>query len=117
MEVALRQRLEGVADISISQREQTTEVRFADADYTFSPEAFRKAVGEAGVVVLSFQIDACGSIEQVRDERWLVTGKNRFLLTGGGTLPPDRLVCISGGLDDRAPPPRLDITNVRIVTK
>ena len=113
MEVALRRRLEGVANVSISQREQTAEVRFAEGDYPFSPETFRRAVKEAGVVVLSFQVDVCGSIEQEGEQRWLVTGKNRFLLTGNGTLPPDQPVCVSGHLDDRVPPSRLDITDVR----
>lgn len=112
MEIALRRRLEGVADISISQREQTNEVRFGGGDHTFSPEAFRKAVGEAGVVVLSFQVDACGSIEQEREQRWLVAGKNRFLLTGGGAPPPNPMLCVSGQLDDRARPPSLDVTDV-----
>jgi len=50
-------------------------------------------------------------------ERWLVTGRNRFLLSGGGTFPPEQLTCVSGRLDDRAPPPRLDITSVRTVTE
>jgi hypothetical protein len=113
MEVALRRRLEGVSNVAISQREQTAEVRFAAGDYPFSPDAFRKAAKEAGVVVLSFQVDACGSLEQEGDRRWLVTGKNRFLLSGDDPLPPDRPVCVSGHLDDRAPTSRLDITDVR----
>jgi hypothetical protein len=113
MEVALRRRLEGVADVSISQREQTAEVRFADGDHAFSSSAFRRAVAEAHVVVLSFQVDACGSIEQEQEERWLVTDKNRFLLTGSDTLPSDQHVCVSGHLDDRSSPLRLDITDVQ----
>jgi|KBSSwiStaDraftv2_1062776.scaffolds.fasta_scaffold723012_1 hypothetical protein len=113
MEVALRRRLEGVAEVSISQREQTAEVTFAKGDYAFSSDAFRKAVAEAGVVVLSFQIDACGSIEQEQEQRWLVTDRNRFLLTAGDTLPSDQPICVSGRLDDRAPPLRLHITDVQ----
>lgn len=117
MEVALRGRLEGVADVSISQREQTAEVRFDGGDHRFSPEAFRKAVGEAGVVVVSFEIDACGSIEQDREQQWLVAGKNRLLLTGGRPVAPDRMMCVSGRLDDRAQPLRLDVTDVRTAGK
>jgi hypothetical protein len=113
MEVALRRRLEGVADVSISQREQTAEVRFAKGDYTFSSDAFRKAVAEAGVVVLSFQIDVCGSIEQEQEQRWLVTQRNRFLLAAGDTLSSTQPLCVSGRLDDRAPPLRLHITDVQ----
>ena len=109
----MRRRLEGVADVSISQRDQTAEVRFAKGDHTFSSDAFRKAVAEAGVVVLSFQIDACGSIEQEQEQRWLVTDRNRFLLTAGDTLPFNQPLCVSGRLDDRAPPLRLHIMDVQ----
>jgi hypothetical protein len=117
MEVALRRRLEGVADISISQREQTAEVRFDGGDYQFSPEAFRKAVGEAGVVVVRFEVDACGSIEQERDQQWLVAGKNRLLLNCGRPVDSDQLMCVSGRLDDRSQPLRLDVIDVRTAGK
>jgi hypothetical protein len=113
MEVALRRRLEGVAGIAISQREQTAEVRFEAGGHHFSPEAFRKAVAEAGVVVVSFEMDACGSIEQERDQRWLVAGKNRFLLSGAVPAARDQLTCVSGRLDDRTEPARLEVTDTR----
>jgi hypothetical protein len=112
MEVALRRRLDGVADIAISQREQSAEVRF-EGDHAFSPEAFRKAVGEAGVVVLSFQVDACGQVERDQKGQWLVAGRNRWLLGAGRDAPPGQLLCVSGHLDDRARPPRLDVTALR----
>lgn len=113
MEVALRRRLDGVADISISQREQTAEVTFAEGDRAFSPEAFRKAVGEAGVVVLRFHVDACGSVQQDGQQRWLVAGKNRWLLRGDATIPVGSPLCVSGRLDDRAKPPAFDVVDVR----
>jgi hypothetical protein len=113
MEVALRRRLEGVAEISISQREQTAEVLFTPGEHAFSPDAFRKAVGEANVVVLAFQIDACGSVERTGEQRWLVAGKNRLLVTGDADVPAGRLLCVSGRLDDRRRPATIDITDVR----
>jgi hypothetical protein len=113
MEVALRRRLEGVAEISISQREQTAEVRFAPGGRLFSPDAFRKAVGEAGVRVRSFHVDVCGSVEENRQERWLVAGKNRWRLTGGPAVPTTQPVCVSGRLDDHVQPMTLEIAQIR----
>jgi hypothetical protein len=120
MEVALRRRLEGVADISISQSRQTTEVTFAQGPHTFSPRAFRDAVGEAGVSVLSFHIDACGVVEQKDRQRWLAAGKNRFLLVEGGRTsagPVGQAVCVSGRLNDDSVPHRLKIMDVELVTR
>ena len=119
MEVALRRRLEGVADISISQSRQTTEVEFAQGPHAFSPRAFRDAVGEAGVKVLSFHIDACGVIEQKDRQRWLAAGKNRFLLVEGGTSPGPvgQAVCVSGRLNDDSVPHRLEIIDFEVVIR
>src|SRR5687767_11003171 len=117
MEVALRRRLDGVADVSISQQDQTAEVTFGETDTAFSPEEFRTAVGEAGVVVVRFQIDACGSVERQGEERWLVAGKNRWRVKGNAvqeaTVPLGQPLCMSGSLDDRARPPTLEIAAVR----
>lgn len=113
MEVALRRRLDGVADISISQREQTAEVTFDSAGHAFSPESFRKAVWEARVVVVSFEVDACGSATEERQQRWLIAGKNRWLLTGDGAVPLEQPVCVSGRLDDRAEPPSLEVVEIQ----
>lgn len=115
MEVALRRRLEGVANISISQSRQTAEVEFTSPLHAFSPDAFRDAVGEAEVTVLSFEIEVCGVIEQKESQRWLAAGKNRFLLVEGGTSPGPvgRAVCVSGRLDDESDPHRLEILKLR----
>jgi hypothetical protein len=113
MEVALRRRLEGVADISISQRQQTAEVTFDEGDYTFSPEAFRLAVGEAGVVVLRFNVDACGSVEQDGQQQWLAAGKNRWLFKSDQAVPTARSLCVTGRLNDRAQPPTFEVVEIR----
>ena len=113
MEVALRRRLEGVADISISQSKQTAEVTFDNGDHAFSPQAFRKAVDEAGVVVLRFDVDACGVIEQDQQQRWLAAGNTRWRITSEREMPTARLVCASGTLDDRNEPATFDVREVR----
>lgn len=108
VEVALRRRLEGVATVSISISEQTTEVAFAPG-HAFVPAVFREAVKEAGVEVLSFEIEACGVTERIDDHWWLTTGADRFLLVAHELPAPGQAVCASGRLDDRSTPSRLEI--------
>jgi hypothetical protein len=112
MEVELRQRLEGVSDISISQSEQTAEVRF-EGDHTFSPAEFRKAVGQAGVKVLRFEVDVCGSAAEEGGRHWLIAGKNRWPLTGDRAIPLGQPLCASGRLDDRTDPPTFEPLDIR----
>jgi len=104
MEVALRRRLDGVASISISQAQQTAEVEFVSTSHTFSAAAFREAVGEADVDVVTLQIDVCGVVVPEQEQRWLMAGPDRFLLANG-EWSVDQRVCMTGRLaagSDRA---------------
>ena len=101
MEVALRQRLDGVAHISIGQSQQTAQVDFVSRPHAFSAAAFREAVGEAEVEVLRFEIDVCGVVAQDEDRRWLTAGTDRFLLSAGDASPGS-YACLTGRLDDRS---------------
>jgi len=107
MEVALRRRLEGVATISISQQQQTTHVVFVPGPQVFSPGEFRAALREADVEVVSFDVDACGRIEDDGIRRWLVAGRNRFVVTDGSLLGV-RTACVSAALVDGREPHELD---------
>ena len=103
MEVALRRHLEGVETIAISQAQQSAVVTFTAGARAFLPQDFREALAAANVEVLRFEIEACGSIEDIGVERWFVAGVNWF------ALPPDALdgmvsTCLTGALDDRAAP-------------
>ena len=115
MELGLRRRLDGVATIAISQSRQTAVVEFEDGRQRFSPRVFRDVLGETGVEVVAFQVDACGAIERIQNQRWLVAGDNRFLLEEDGTSPVGRSLCVSGQLDDRADPYRLKVTAIQPV--
>jgi len=97
MEVALRRRLEGVASISISQARQTAEVGFSSTPHSFSASAFREAVGEADVEVVTLEVDVCGVVVPERERRWLVAGPDRFLLTRTDWADEQR-VCLTGRL-------------------
>jgi hypothetical protein len=110
--VALRQRLEGVARISISQSQQTVGVEFAQRGGVFSPAVFRDAVDDAGIEVLALQLDACGVVEETQGQRWFVAGANRFAFDDDGRAPVGQPVCVSGWLNDDSTPYRLRPTTI-----
>ena len=110
--MALRARLEGVANVSISQSQQTASVEFADEAREFSPRVLRDAITGAGMEVLGLRLDACGVVEQQDAQRWLVAGGNRLLLEKGESAPVGPIVCVSGTLDDRSDPHRLQVTSI-----
>lgn len=101
MEVALRQRLEGVAAVNISESAQTTEVIFAPGDRPFSVDTFKAALKQADVEVETLELDACGTIEQRGTERLLRAGGTEFVLAAGAG-PPAGPVCVAGQLQDQA---------------
>jgi hypothetical protein len=105
MEVALRRRLDGVAEVRISQERQTAQVIFAPGAPAFAPGEFRAAVGEADVEVLRLEIEACGRLEQEAGTTWFVAAPARFIVADA---PPDAVPrCVSAELDDRASTGRL----------
>jgi hypothetical protein len=114
--VALRQRLEGVVSISISQSQQMVVAELAPG-VVFSPAVFRDAVGEAGIEVVAIQIDACGSVEDTQGQRWFLAGANRFALDDGGGVPVGQPVCVLGRLNGDSTPYRLTPTAIQAVAQ
>jgi hypothetical protein len=112
MEVALRSRLDGVSNVAISQSEQKTTVEFAAGAGAFSPHTFREAVKQSDVEVLSMRVDACGVVEDHGGQRWLAAGSNRLLLEKAEAAPVGPIVCVSGTLDDRSEPYRLEVASI-----
>lgn len=114
-EVALRQRLAGVATVSISQSEQTIAVALSNGGGLFSPSVFRDAVASTGIKVQTFHVDACGIVEEMDNRHWFVAGQNRFALEDPKDAPSERVLCVSGLLDDHTNPYRLTLTAVHLV--
>ena len=100
MEVALRQRLAGVATVSISESAQTTEVIFAPGDHPFSIDTFKAALKQADVEVVTMDLDACGPVERDGDERVLRAGASSFVLRSGRETPAGKSVCVAGRLQE-----------------
>ena len=113
MEVALRRRLEGVADVSISQQQQTAAVAFVTGTHLFSPAAFRDAVAEADVDVLSLEADVCGVVDDRNLLRSSTHDRRPLVRLQGGSTHAGTAICVSGPLDDRVEPLELEVTSVR----
>lgn len=108
----MRRRLAGVAEISISQSQQTAAVTFASGTHAFSPAVFQEAIAEADVEVLSLDVDVCGVIDNQNVMR-SPTGQGQAIvrLRGSGFSAGSK-VCVTGRLDDRSEPPELDVTSL-----
>lgn len=109
MEVALRRRLAGVAEIAISQASQTAAVTFAPGTLSFSASEFRRAIAEAEVTVLAIDVDVCGRVDAA-GVLHLSSGEGAptWPLRGSAPLTPGH-VCLTGRLRDEVEPPYLDV--------
>lgn len=112
IEVALRQRLEGVETVKISESAQTAEVTFAPGGHAFSPEEFSLALRQSAVEVVTLDVEACGLIAGEKGERRLQAGKAEFVLTGGSEQAPGTAVCVAGRLEEQARPMRLAVSRM-----
>jgi hypothetical protein len=113
MEVALRRRLAGVDQISISQSQQTAVVTFRPGTQVFSAAAFREAVAEADVKVVSLNADVCGVIDRENALRSSQHVEAPLLQLRGGNATVGSTVCVNGRLNEQAQPYELDVMTVR----
>ncbi len=113
MEVALRRRLAGVAEVSISQNEQTAAVTFMPGTHVFSGEAFRSAVAEADVEVLTIDLRVCGLVDDHNALRPAAGADKPLLVQLRGDVRAGASLCVTGRLDDQPEPDRLDVVSAQ----
>ncbi|MBI4444138.1 MAG: heavy-metal-associated domain-containing protein [Acidobacteria bacterium] len=113
MEIALR-RLEGVDKVSISISNQTFEVIYRPGT-SFRPADLREAVGEAEVTVVRFYVSARGQVRQEAGQRFLLAGKDKFLLVDADQLPLDTPISVVGSVDDSSEPYELKVAEFKPV--
>ena len=112
MEVALRRRLAGVAEVSISQHEQRAAVTFVPGTRVFSAAEFRQAVAEADVEVITLDVRVCGLVDADNALRPVVSG-HEPLVRLRGDVRPGSSICATGRLDDRTEPYGLDVVTAQ----
>lgn len=112
MEMALRRRLEGVADISISQQKQAATVTFVPGTDVFSAAEFRSAVAEADVEVLTIDARVCGVVDEKGTLRPNLSD-HEPLVQLRGDVQQGTSVCVTGRLDDRVDPYELEVVSAQ----
>jgi hypothetical protein len=113
MEVALRRRLAGVAEISISQSQQTAAVTFLSGTHEFSIAEFSAAVAEAEVEVISVQADVCGVVDGEQVLRPSRDPEKGLVRLRGSDAPRGKMICVRGRLDGAVEPHELHVTAVQ----
>lgn len=108
----MRRRLSGVADVSISQGEQTAAVSFITGTRVFSAAAFRGAVGEADVDVVSLNVDVCGVVDDQNLLRSSTDGQQPFVRLRGSEARAGSTICVTGRLEEGPELSALDVTKV-----
>ena len=106
----MRRRLAGVAEVSISQSQQTAAVTFVSGTRAFSAAAFREAVAEAEVNVVSLEVDVCGVVDDQSVLRSSTGGQQPFVRLRGAIADADSTVCVTGRLDEGPELPELEVT-------
>jgi len=53
--------------------------------------------------VVTFRMEACGTVEAADGGTWLVVGSDRFLVRSDRDLPVNRPICAEGTLETRDP--------------
>ena len=106
LEAALRQRL-GPAGIKLLPEPKIVKLDYEQAASAFSSASFRQAVAEGGGEVLKIGIEACGTVETVEGQSWIMSGSTRLLLDGPGPFSAGAEMCLTGELRDQVTPPRL----------
>jgi hypothetical protein len=108
-------RLPGVDQVKISLPTEAIMLTYKP-DAPFDPQAIRKVLEPLRVGVVQFQIGARGQVLENAGKRFLITGRDRFVLLDAIDSPAVPLnvpVRIEGILFDRASPRELKVLTVK----
>jgi len=94
----------GQSIIDVDDDKDTATVQFAEQDQFSAPE-FRAAVERVlRMQVVTLRVQACGTVEASKGDKWLAAGSNRFLVRSDRELPLNEPLCADGTLDSASDP-------------
>ena len=79
----------------------------------FSTDAFRRAIAEADVEVITLGADVCGVMDEQYALRPLSSQKVTLVHIRGVPARAGSAICVAGRLDDRVEPYSLNVTALR----
>jgi hypothetical protein len=108
---ALKRKYEA-SSIDVDEAKNTATVHFNSLD-TFSAAEFRAAVERVRMKVVTFRMEACGTVESTDAGKRMTIGGDRFVVRGAGDVPVKTPICADGTLDTRTDPATFEITAFR----
>jgi hypothetical protein len=108
---ALKRRYEG-STVDVDEAKNTATVHFTSSDKFSAPE-FRAAVERVRMKVVTFRMEACGTVESTDAGKRMTIGGNQFAVRSEGDVPVKTPICAGGTLDTRTDPATFEITAVR----
>ena len=108
---ALKRRYEG-STVDVDEAKNTATVHFTPSDKFSAPE-FRAAVERVRMKVVTFRLEACGTVESTDAGKRMTIGGDRFAVRSDGDVPMERPICADGTLDTRSDPATFEITAVK----
>jgi hypothetical protein len=108
-------RMDGVDKVTISLSQEAITLSYKP-DSAFDPGAIRRVLKSMEVGVVQLQINARGSVQEQNGKRFLVAGRNKFVVAAAGNAPGVPIgspLSIEGTLNDRVEPIEVKILNFK----
>ena len=108
---ALKQQYAG-SSVDVDEAKNSATVHFTPAD-RFSAREFRAAVERVRMRVVTFRMQACGTVEPGDAGEWMTIGADRFAVHSDRDLPVKTPICADGTLDTRTDPATFQIQSFK----
>ncbi len=108
-------RLPGVDKVAISLSQEAIMLTYKPGA-TFDPQGIRKILEPLQVGVVQFQVSARGRVQEQGGRRFLLAGKDKFVLAPAGNapgIPLDTPLRVEAILNDRVDPMEVRILNFK----
>jgi copper chaperone CopZ len=100
------------SSVDVDEAKETATVRFTPAD-RFSAREFRDAVERVRMHVVTFRMEACGTVESTDGGKRITIGTDHFAVRSGRDLPEKASICADGTLDTRTDPATFYVTSFK----
>ena len=105
-------RMPDISKVAISLPKETITLSYKPGA-AFGPRQIREVLQPLDVVVVHFQISARGRVQEEREKRYFLAGKDKFVLAGTSSIAADGPLFIEGIVNDRIEPMELKVLNSR----
>lgn len=82
-------------------------------DASFQPKAVRDAVSPLGITVVRFHVAARGEVQEEDGKKYLLAGKNRFLIPNPPEVPAGARIGVMAVVNDSETPYELKIDDFK----